>query len=48
MKWATAFIALMTVARFTGSAYFCFVILGWSEALRAEPQDRIIKRGASP
>jgi len=38
MKWATAFIALTAVARFTGSEIFCFVILGLRSQSLAPPQ----------
>ena len=38
MKWATAFIALKAVARFTGSDVFCFVILGLRSQSLAPPQ----------
>ena len=38
MKWATAFIALTAVARFTGSDIFCFVILGLRSQSLAPPQ----------
>jgi hypothetical protein len=38
MKWATAFIALTAVARFTGSNYFLILILGLApQALRFRP-----------